>query len=391
VSAFELRGKAVVSKRGAARIDNGHLWIYASDVESPPGKQPGIVAVERGGKLVGHAFWSPRSQIAVRMLTFGNEPPPDRELFRRRLTGALERRRRLLPTADACRVVHGEADLLPGIFVDRYGDALALQTTTAAADLFEPDLVQLLDELLAPRALVLRDDVGGRAHEGLRQHVTVVRGEAPIRATYHEGSIAFEVDLVADQKTGSFLDQSTNHVLAGRYAFGRAFDGFTYHGGFALQLAAGADSVLAVDQSAAALARARDNATRNGITKVEWLQADVFALLPALQSQSRRFETIVLDPPAFASGKETVDGALRAYKEINRRAMQLLEPDGILVSCSCSGRVDAASFESMLEAAARDARRRVHVIERRGAGADHPALAGVAETEYLKCRVLSVL
>jgi 23S rRNA (cytosine1962-C5)-methyltransferase len=390
-SPWEVRGRAVASKRGAARIANGHLWIYASDLERRPGDEAGLVAVERaGGKLVGYAMYSPRSQIALRFLTIGEEVP-GRDLVARRLGAALARRERLLPGADAYRLVHGEADLLPGIFVDRYADALALQTSSAAADLLEPELVDMLDALLRPRALVLRDDVGARAREGLLQHVTVARGTAPVRATYREGDVRLEVDLVADQKTGSFLDQSANHVLARHYARGQAFDGFTYHGGFALQLARGADHVLAVDSSTAAVARTRANAAANGAANVEVLEANVMELLPRLAAERRRFDTMVLDPPAFASGKETMEAALRAYRSINLRAMQLLVPDGILITCSCSGRITAAMFDAMLEAAARDAHRRLHVIERRGAGPDHPALAGMPETEYLKCRVLMVL
>jgi 23S rRNA (cytosine1962-C5)-methyltransferase len=315
----------------------------------------------------------------------------DRALIRSRLEQALQRRQRLLPRADAYRLVHGEADFLPGIFVDRYGDSLVLQTTCAGADRLEPELVTLLTELLAPVALVIRDDSHTRARENLPQHVTLVRGVAPVRAQYHEGEQLLAVDLLEDQKTGSFLDQALNHVEAQRYAQGEALDCFTYHGGFALQLARVCPSVEAFDISEPALTRARANAERAGLQNITFTQANVFDVLPVLYTEGKRYDTIVLDPPAFAGTKKTLDAAMRAYKEVNLRAMRLLRPNGILISCSCSGRVDGAMFDEMLVKAAHDAKRSIHFVERRSAGPDHPVLAGVPETDYLKCRVLMVV
>jgi 23S rRNA (cytosine1962-C5)-methyltransferase len=210
----------------------------------------------------------------------------------------------------------------------------------------------------------------------------------PVR--YHEGEVTLEVDLVRDQKTGGYLDQSSNHLLARRYGSGRALDCFTYHGGFALQLAKAGASVTAVDMSAPALQRASANAERNRVT-IDWVEANVFDYLTERQNAGERFSTIVLDPPAFASGKQTEHAAIAAYKAINRRALQLLAPDGVLLTCSCSGRIRPADFDAMLVAAAGEARRSVHVVERRSAGPDHPVLVGVDETDYLKCRVLVVL
>lgn len=389
---FHVRGRAIVSAKGARRVRQGHPWIYRSDIESLPQGPAGVVSVvDVGGRELGTALYSPASTITLRLVA-GPGQAFDRAASVSRVREAHARRERLMPGADAFRVVHGEADLLPGIFVDRYADCYAVQTTCAGAEVFEPIIVEAIADAWAPRAIVLRDDASGRAREGLTQHVTVVRGAAPVVARYHEGALELEVDLLGDQKTGSFLDQAQNHVLAGRYARGEGLDCFTYHGGFALQLAAGGCTrVTACDLSAAALDKARANAARAALGDVDFVQRDVFELLPELVAARRTFDIIVLDPPAFASTKHTVEKALRAYKEVNLRALKLLAPGGVLVSCSCSGRITPEAFDDMLVAAARDARRAVQLVERRGAGVDHPVLAGVPETEYLKCRVLVAL
>ena len=387
---WTVRGQAVVNRKGAHRVHAGHPWIYKSDVLRVPQADPGFVeVVTEDGRILGQAMFSPKSTILLRMITRGTAKIDPAEV-KRRLKKALERRKIVMPKADAFRLVHGEADFLPGIFVDLYGDALVLQTLCGAADALESELVPMLDELISPRSLVIRDDAQTRSREQLRQHVTVVKGEAPVMAHYHEGDLAMSVDLLGDQKTGGFLDQAVNHVQVARYAYGEALDCFTYHGGFALQLARVCQNVTAYDISETALARARANAETSQIENISFVQANVFDVLPVLFTEGKRFDTIVLDPPAFASGKQTVDAAMRAYKEINLRAMRLLKENGLLISCSCSGRVDAASFDDILLQAARDAKRSVHVIEKRSAGPDHPVLAGVSETDYLKCRILMV-
>ena len=387
---LESRGRAVVSRKGAARLAAGHVWVYESDVLEAPADVAGVVeVVSDAGRPCGLALYSPRSVIALRLLT-RRLAPIDASLLRERLAAALARRERLF-AGGAYRWVHGEADLLPSIFVDRYGDAVVLQTLSAGADALEPLLLDLLLELARPRALVVRDDATARQREGLPARVSVVHGAAPVTAVCREGDIELEVDLLADQKTGSFLDQAENHVAAARYARGRALDCFTYHGGFALQLARRAETVVAVDLSGAALRRARGNAERSGLANIEWREADVFELLPALGREGQRFDVVVLDPPAFASNRASEERARRAYKEINLRAMKLLVPGGVLVSCSCSGRVTPAVFDDILAEAARDVHRSLQILERRGAGPDHPVLAGVPETEYLKCRILAVL
>jgi len=385
---FAVLGDAVVSKHGAKRVNAGHPWIFRNDVIECI-RNAGIVSVRCGRDKLGYALHSPESGIALRMIS--RHQVPSRQTFRQLLDAALQQRRRAWPQGNAYRIVHGEADFLPGIFVDRYDDCVAIQTTCAGAEVLEPEVVAWCEDALQPRAIVLRDDTGMRAAENLRRHVTVVKGAAPIRARYNEGSVELEVDLVEDQKTGGFLDQTENHVTAARYAFGEGLDCFTYHGGFALQLAKSCDSVIACDQSSQALGRAADNARRNQIENIEFVQADVFDLLDTYAEKKRRFDTIVVDPPAFASGRETVQKALRAYKQINIKAMKMLRSGGVLVSCSCSGRVSIAQFDDMLQASAVDSGRRVKVLERRAAPSDHPVLPGVPETDYLKCRIMTVV
>jgi len=386
-----LTGHARINRRAAASLYDGHLWVYDSDVLECTATQAGLVAVaDESGRALGTAFFSPRSVIRLRMLARPAETV-SRDFFFARLQAAWHRRQQLMPAADAWRWVHGEADLLPGIFIDRYADCISLQTTCAGADAFEALLVELVQEIARPRAIVLRRDVGSRTKEGLATDIAVAIGAPPVVAAYHEGELALEVDLLADQKTGSFLDQAQNHVTAARYGRGNALDCFTYHGGFALQLSTVCSHVVACDMSERALVQARRNADAAGIKNMEFVAEDVFTLLPRLEKEGRKLDTIVLDPPAFASSRATVGRALGAYKEINARAMRLLSPGGILVTCSCSGRVSATDFDDMLAGASRKARRRVQILERRGAGPDHPVLAGVPETDYLKCRIASVL
>ena len=388
-----MQNAAVINRRAEQRVLQGHPWIYKSDIVQRPKGGAGLVRVcNEKQRVLGTAFFSPASIITLRLVQRG-EQVFDRETLKARLVAARARRQRLMPGADAYRWVHGEADFLPGIFVDKYGDCVALQTTCAAADAWLPDLEALIMELDAPRALVLRNDASSRAREKLTQERRVLHGPADassIRALYHEGALQLQVDLLGDQKTGGFLDQAINHVQAAGYAQGRAMDCFTYHGGFAMQMAARGCEVTAYDISEQALTQARHNASRAGV-QVDFTQGNVFEVLPALHAQKAQFDTIVLDPPAFASTAKTEEAAGRAYKEINLRAMKLLAPNSVLVSCSCSGRITPENFDAILQAAARDVHRSVHVVHRWSAGPDHPVLAGVPETDYLKCRVLMVV
>lgn len=384
-----------LSRRAIERLEQGHVWIYRSDVAVPaalPGGEVVRLADERG-HFVGKAFYGAQSQIAVRLLSREDEPIDD-DFFRRRLQRALALREAAAPDPErrrAGRLVHGEADLLPGLVVDRYADCLVLQTLTEATDARRELFASLLQDLLSPRAIVERNDVRVRAHEGLPQRKGLLRGDPPGPIEFLEGEVRLVADLLEGQKTGAFLDQAENRVEAGRWARGRALDCFTYGGAFALQLARGAGQVKAVDISEQAAALGRASAERNGARNLEFAVANAFDLLREESERGERYDTIVLDPPAFAKSKASLDAALRGYKEINLRAFHLLSPGGVLVTCSCSFHIDDEQFERTLLSAAADARRSVQVIERRGAARDHPTLLGVPETRYLKCLILRAL
>jgi 23S rRNA (cytosine1962-C5)-methyltransferase len=341
---------------------------------------------------IGQAFAASRSPLALRLLTrrMAKDEPVDAAFFHRRLAASIARRRSLGPR-DAARLVHGEADLIPGLFVDRYGDGLSLQTLSEGADARKAELAKSLVELTGARVVVCRDDASGRDFEALPRESRVLLGEGPTMVGYHEGSSRFEIDLLRDSKTGSFLDQVDNHLLAGRLAHGEALDTFSYHGGFALALAKSCSGVLAVEQDATAAERARLNAQANGCGNVTVETGNAFDVLRRFSDEGRQFDTVVIDPPGLAKRKEGLATARRAYHELNLRAMKLVRPDGVLVSCSCSGKLSRVGFEEMLLGAAADAKRQVQVLERRGAGMDHPVLAALPDTEYLKAWFLRVL
>jgi 23S rRNA (cytosine1962-C5)-methyltransferase len=376
-----------LSARGAARARAGHPWIFRSDVESaPPGLGSGaeVRLADARGNFVARAFWAERSPIALRILSRRDEPLDDAFLHGR-IEAAVARRRALFPAADAFRAVHGEADLLPGWFVDRYGDLLAVQHLAEWAEVRRDALARIAAEACGARGVVARDDGSSRDFEQLPRRTEVLLGSGPMTASYHEGELLLEVDLLEDHKTGGYLDQRENHLRAGELARGEALDAFCYHGGFALQLARRAARVLAVDQDAAAVARTRENASRNGLGNVEVRAANAVEQLRALDKEGRKFDVVVLDPPAFAKRREGVAGALRAYKEINYRGVRLLAPGGVLITCSCSGKVTPPMFGEVIEWASQEAKRPLQILERRGAARDHPSLVGVPETDYLKC------
>jgi len=375
-----------ISPKGAARARAGHPWIFRADlVSTPPALRSGeeVRMTDARGNFIARGFYAVQSPIALRVLSRKDEPLDD-ALLRERLSQALERRRRMFPGADAFRLAHGEADLLPGYFVDLYGDVAAVQHLAEWADSRRTELARMVAELTNARAVVARDDGSSRDFEGLPRRVEVLHGSAPIVAHYREGEVALEVDLLGDHKTGGYLDQAENHLRAGELSRGNVLDAFCYHGGFALQLARRATSVLAIDQDAAAVMRTRENAARNGYTNVEVKAANAIEQLRALDKAGRRFDVVVLDPPAFAKRRDGLEAAVRVYREINYRGLRLLSPGGLLVTCSCSGRVTHAIFGEIIEWAAEEAKRPVQLLERRGAGRDHPPLVGVPETEYLK-------
>ena len=386
--------RVVVSAKAARALRHLRPWCWRTDVlESPSGNTPGPVVsvVDPGGNAVGQALYARTSPLALRLLTrrSADEEPIDDAFFRRRLEASLRRRLALGPR-DALRLVHAESDLLPGLVVDRYAGALVLQSLSEGMDVREGLLSRLLVELTGATRVVARDDGSGRDFEGLPREVRSLHGKGDT-ADFREGENTFRVDLLHDMKTGSFLDQADNHLLAGQLGRGRALDCFSYHGGFALALALRCEEVLAVEQDAAAAERLRDNAARNGRGQVRVQTANAFDVLHEFDRTAERFDTVVLDPPGLAKRTKGPDAAMRAYRELNVRALRLLRPDGLLVTCSCSGKVSASAFEEMLLGAAEDVRRPVQILARRGPGPDHPALGGLPETEYLKAFFLRAL
>ena len=379
-------------RRGVDRWQAGHPWIYRADLNGDPALEGGEVVrvMDARGWFLGKAFYSKQSKISLRWLSY-EDVAVDTDFFRQRLALADAMRQRALPGETTYRMVHGEADLLPGLVVDRYGDCLSVQFLVPGTEQRKQLFLDLLVELFKPRAIVNRSDVGVRALEGLPQEKGVLYGSLSGPISYDEGMVRVRADLLEGQKTGAFLDQKENHVVASQYAFGEALDCFSYVGGFALQLATRAKSVTAVEISESAAAQLRENAAANKLPNVEVVVANAFDFLRDAVDEGRHFDTIVLDPPSFAKNKDAVAAALRGYKEINLRAMQLLRPGGYLISASCTYHVDEQAFEDMLASAAADARRRVQIIERRGAGKDHPVLLNLRETRYLKCFVLRVL
>ena len=378
----------VISPRGEQRVRSGHPWIYRSDVVDVDAAAGEIVQViGPRNRLIGHALFSDQSQIPIRMLTTGSVPA-DEALLKARLERAIRYRDSLALDATAWRVVHGEADLLPSLIVDRYGDYLVLQALSQGMDRLVPTMTSMLVELLKPRGILARNDPKVRSLEGLDQTIEVLYGEIPESVAVREGPVEYDADLRKGQKTGLFLDQRENREAAARYARGRLLDCFSYNGGFALRLARQCPEAEAIDISADAVARIRTNAVRNRVPHLEAREANVFDELRRLEKTGKRYDTIVLDPPAFAKNKASIPNALAGYKEINLRAMHLLSPGGYLVTCSCSYNVSEEMFAAVLHEASVDSRTPVSIVEKRMQGRDHPVLVGVPETYYLKCFIL---
>jgi 23S rRNA (cytosine1962-C5)-methyltransferase len=338
------------------------------------------------GRVLGSALYSDRSQIAIRMLTYG-ERVADAALVASRIASAIAFRESLAIDATAYRLVHGEADLLPSLVVDRYGDYLVVQALSQGMDRLLPVVVETLSALLRPKGILARNDPKARVLDGLPQEIAVLQGEVPDTVTVQECGLEYEVDLRHGQKTGLFLDQRENREAAARYARGRVLDCFSYNGGFAMKMASRATETIAFDISEDAVARVRSNAVRNGVT-VDARVGNVFDELRGLDRVKERFDTIVLDPPAFAKTKSAVEKAITGYKEINLRALRMLKPGGFLITCSCSYNISEGMFAQIVYDAAVDAETHVTMVEKRMQGRDHPVLLGVPETYYLKCFIL---
>ena len=380
-----------ITRRGEERARAGHPWIYRSDVsevEAAPGDLVQVLGSR--GRPVGYALFSDESEITLRMIAFGLAAPST-DFVKARLAAAIAYRESLALDATAYRLVHGEADRLPSLIVDRYGDYLVVQALSQGIDRRLPEITAALVELARPKGILARNDPRVRLLEGLEQHVAVLYGDVPERIEVREGAVTYDVDPWKGQKTGLFLDQRENREAALRYAHGRLLDAFSYNGGFALSLAPRCDAVLAIDISENAVARIRENAARNRLANVEARAMNVFDELRELERTGARFDTIVLDPPAFAKNKSAIAKALSGYKEINLRALKLLKPGGFLVTCSCSYNVSEAMFLEVVAAAAADAPAEVSLVEKRAQGRDHPILINVPETYYLKCLILRKL
>jgi len=381
-----------VNRKAARRVASGHPWIFASDVLDSGGAEAGaaVHVVDLKGRSLGTAHFSAASQIALRMLTRGVEEI-GREFFAARLAAAEAHRRRVICGTDAYRVVHGEGDLLPGLVVDRYAEWLVLQTLNQGMDRARQWIVDSLVELFSPRGMVARNDAAVRSREALPLESGVIYGDVPEAVEFQMNGLRLHADLRHGQKTGAFLDQRENYVAVARYARGKALDCFTSSGGFALHISPVCESVEALDSSGAALAIAARNAALNGRSNIEFREVDVFVVLAAYASARRQFQTVILDPPAFAKSRSTVEEAIRGYKEINLRALRLLGKGGILVTCSCSHHLKEAALLELVAQASLDAGRQLRVLERRTQGLDHPILLTVPETHYLKCLILEVV
>jgi len=386
-----------VSPRGASRLKDGHVWVYRSDIVSADGVPPGslVTVQDHRGQILGTALYSSSSQIAIRVIS--HEPVADlKSLLRQRVADAIAHRERMVRDSDAYRVIFSEADFLPGLIVDRYNDIVSMQVLTQAmdAEMVRETLVSELTERLQPISVVERVDPRVRQLEDLPPRDSgLVRGEKA-STIFTMNGVQFHFDALEGQKTGAFLDQRENYAAAAQYAHGSALDVFCYQGGFALHLARSCSQVAGVDSSRPALEVADLNAALNrrdqSQPEIEWIEANAFDLLKDYSSSGQRYDTIVLDPPAFAKTKRDLEAALRGYKELNLRALKMLRPGGTLVTCSCSYHVSQADFIGMLAAAALDARRTLRLAEVRGQAKDHPVLLNVPETAYLKCIIAIV-
>ncbi|MBM4275050.1 MAG: class I SAM-dependent rRNA methyltransferase [Deltaproteobacteria bacterium] len=366
----------------------GHPWVYRDDLEGSPALPSGaLTAVYAGDRFLGQAFYSQASRIALRFVTDTDEAV-DRAFWEARLKRALAYRLRVVRDADAYRLIYGEADGFPGLVADHYAGHLAVQALHPAMERLLPEIIDLLQEHLSPGSITLRHDAEVRQLEGLPLEVKTVRGELPPRVEVTEGPVRLYADLRRGQKTGLFLDQRENRRTAAAWAKGEVLDVFAYQGAFALHLAPSADRVTLVEASQAALDMARENAVLNGLDNLEFVRHNAFNFLKQAVAGGRRFDLIVLDPPAFAKSRRDRPAAMKGYKEINRRAFQLLKPGGVLVTCSCSYNLSEAEFLEVVRQAAAEARRQARLIERRGAAKDHPGLLSLPESLYLKCLIL---
>ncbi|HEY8174988.1 MAG TPA: class I SAM-dependent rRNA methyltransferase [Gemmatimonadaceae bacterium] len=383
---------AIVSSKGIRRWQQGHPWIYRSDVTQRPTAPAGVVRVrDARGKPIGLALWSPRSEISLRLLDANPSAHINAEWWRQRIRTCVTRRASIAKDANAYRLIHGEGDALPSLICDRYNRWIVVQLMSAGLEAFRDDIVAAIDAAVRPAGILGRNDVPLRKKEGLSLTSELLLGDVPRTVEVVEHGVRYIAAPWEGQKTGAFLDQRENRALIGSLARGRALDCFSYHGSFALHLARNADRVIALDTSAAALERAKENFALNGLANVETIEANAFDFLKDRERARDRFETIVLDPPAFAKTRASLPAAIRGYKEINLRSMRLLSPGGLLFTASCSFHLTKPLFLEMLEAAAADSGRRIAFRQFRGQPLDHPEVLTIPETGYIKGALLEAM
>ncbi len=381
-----------INAKAANRILSGHPWVFVSDIidagSAPAGEVVRVLDIK--GRTLGTAHYSNTSQIALRLLSRRAEQI-DQAFLSKRIQAALAFRNLVVQDSEAYRLVHAEGDLLPGLIVDRYADWLVVQFLDQGMDRMTEDVTSALSAVVQPSGIVARNEVASRAKENLIQESKVLSGDLNGPIEFQMNQLRWRADLMKGQKTGVFLDQRENYTAAARYAHGRALDCFGGTGGFALHLARLCESVDVVDSSAAALQTAAENAALNGLTNLQFRNADAMDYLSGLVNAHRKFETVIVDPPAFTKSRSAKEGAMRGYKDINLRALRLLDAGGILVSCSCSHHVSEADLLEVIAEAALDTNKQLRVLERRTQSQDHPILLTVPETHYLKCVILQVL
>jgi 23S rRNA (cytosine1962-C5)-methyltransferase len=381
----------VISSKGVDRLRAGHLWIYRSDVLDSEASPGAIVTVsDRKGQFQGKAFFSDRSQITLRFLS-REDVAINPGFFEKRVLQAFELRQRVVKNSQVYRLLHAEADGLPSIIVDRYGDYLCIQTLTQGSEAIKSIITELLVNLFHPKGIIERNDSKARELEGLEKTNSILYGEVPREILSSENGLSFLYVLTGGQKTGAFLDQRENRARAQELAFGRALDCFCYEGGFAIQIAGSCEEVEALDISENAIRNARANAELNKATNIHFEAENVFDRLRLLDNLKLRYDTIILDPPAFAKNRRHLEAAIRGYKEINLRALRLLNPSGILITSTCSQLINENLFLNILAEAATDARKGVQIIEKRTQAKDHPILLTMPETYYLKCIVARII
>ena len=382
---------ALISQKSVDRLRAGHLWVYRSDVLECGASPGSIVTVkDKKGRVYGRAFYSSNSLITLRLIT-QEDRDIDKKFWRQRIQQASQLRQLVVRDSEVFRLVHGEGDWMPSVIVDRYGDVLSIQTLSQGSEQAKPVLTELLLELFQPKAIIERNDSKVRSLEGLSQTISILHGSDPGEIVCRENGRPFYYQLLSGQKTGAFLDQRENRLWAAALAHGSALDCFCYSGSFAVHLASVCDEVEAIDVSEPAVALGRRNADLNGLSNVRFETENVFDRLKLYDNLKKRFDTIVLDPPAFAKNRSHVEAALRGYREINLRALRLLNPGGVLVTASCSQLIDETLFLNLLTQAASDTRKKVQVLQKRTQGQDHPFLLSMPETFYLKCLFLRVL